>query len=121
MSKLLLNLRNVADDEASEVCALLADHGIAHYQTQPSPWGISSGGIWISDSAEHPRAKTLMADYQAQRGERMRAERQAALDDGSAETFRSLLRRRPLFVIATLLGMLGVASLVLLPFFLLQR
>lgn len=121
MSKLLLNLRNVSDDEASEVCALLDSHGIAHYQTQPSPWGISSGGIWVSDTEQHLHAKALMADYQSQRGERVRAERQAALEDGSAETFRSLLQRRPLFVIATLLGMLLVASLVLLPFFLLQR
>ena len=121
MSKLLLNLRNVADVEVADVCALLDQHGIAHYQTQPSPWGISSGGIWVSDTAEHPRAKALMADYQTQRGERVRAERRAALDDGSAETFRSLLQRRPLFVIAALLGMLMVASLVLLPFFLLQR
>ncbi len=121
MSKLLLNLRNVAEDEANDVRALLDANAIGYYETQPSPWGISFGGIWIRDSAEHPRAKALMAEYQALRGERVRAERQAALADGTAETFASLLRRRPLFVVAMLLVMLVVASLVLLPFFLLTR
>lgn len=121
MSKLLLNLRNVAEDEARDVRALLDQNRIDYYETQPSPWGISFGGIWIRDTAEHPRAKALMADYQAARGERVRAERQAALADGTAETFGSMLRRRPLFVVAVLLGMLVVASLVLLPFFLLTR
>lgn len=121
MSKLLLNLRNVAEDEADDVRALLDAHRIDYYETRPSPWGISAGGIWIKDNAEHPRAKALMADYQAARGERVRAEREAALRDGTAETFGTLIRRRPLFVLATLVAMLLVASLVLLPFFLLTR
>ncbi|WP_305804083.1 DUF6164 family protein [Stenotrophomonas sp. YIM B06876] len=121
MSKMLLNLRNVAEDEASEVRALLDANAIDYYETRPSPWGISFGGIWIRDNAEHARAKALMAGYQARRAERVRAERQAALADGTAETFGSLLRRRPLFVVAVLLGMVVVASLVLLPFFLLTR
>ncbi|MCW4456348.1 DUF6164 family protein [Flavobacterium sp. MXW15] len=121
MSKLLLNLRNVAEDEADDVRALLDAHRIGYYETRPSPWGISAGGIWIKDNTEHPRAKALMADYQAARGERVRAEREAALRDGTAETFGTLIRRRPLFVLATLVAMLLVASLVLLPFFLLTR
>ncbi len=120
MAKLLLNLRNVPDDEVADVLALLDDNGIGHYQTKPSPWGISAGGIWIEDADAHARAKALMAVYQQQRGDTARAARRAALEDGSAETFASLLRRRPLFVLATLLGMLVVASLVLLPFLLLR-
>lgn len=120
MSKLLLNLRNVADDEIQDVTALLDQAGIAHYRTEPSPWGISWGGIWVRDDSEHARAKALMAQYQQGRGERVRAERQAALADGSAETFGSLIRRRPAFVLAVLLGMAVAAALVLLPFVLLR-
>jgi len=120
MSKLLLNLRNVADDEIQDVTALLDKAGIAHYRTQPSPWGISFGGIWIRDNADHPRARQLMSGYQQARGERVRAERDAALRDGSAETFGSLARRRPVFVGAVLLGMAVAAALVLLPFVLLR-
>ena len=50
----------------------------------------------------------------------MRAEREAALRDGTAETFGSLFRRRPLYVVAMLLGMFAAAALVLLPFVLLR-
>lgn len=120
MSKLLLNLRNVADDEIQDVTALLDKAGIAHYRTEPSPWGISFGGIWVRDDAEHPRAKALMADYQQVRGERVRGEREAALREGTAETFGSLIRRRPVFVVAVLLGMAVATALVLLPFVLLR-
>jgi hypothetical protein len=120
MSKLLLNLRNVADDEIEDVTALLDGAGIAHYRTEPSPWGISWGGIWIRDDADHPRARALMSEYQHARGERVRAERQAALRDGTAETFGSLLRTRPVFVALVLLGMAAAAALVLLPFVLLR-
>jgi len=120
MSKLLLNLRNVADDEIQDVTALLDQAGIAHYRTEPSPWGISWGGIWIREDDDLARARALMGPYQQARGERMRAQRQAALRDGSAETFASLLQRRPLFVLAVLLGMVAAAALVLLPFVLLR-
>jgi hypothetical protein len=37
MAKLLLNLRNVGDDEYADVCTLLDQHGIAWYRTEPSP------------------------------------------------------------------------------------
>lgn len=120
LAKLLLNLRHVPDDERAEVCALLDAAGIGYYETRAGTFGISAGGIWLREDAEQARAKALLAEYQAQRGERARAERAAALRDGSAETFASLLRQRPLFVLATLLGMLLVASLVLLPFLLLR-
>ncbi|WP_426806593.1 DUF6164 family protein, partial [Stenotrophomonas sp. SrG] len=45
----MLNLRNVADDEIQEVITLLDRAGNDHYRTEPSPWGISLGGIWIRD------------------------------------------------------------------------
>ena len=114
MARLLLNLRNVPDDEIEDVCALLDANGIAHYRTNPSPFGISFGGIWVSEDAEHPRARALMDDYQQARGERVRGERAQALHDGTAETFTSQLRRRPIFVLLVLAGMIGIASLVLL-------
>ena len=120
MSKLLLNLRNVPDDEAAEVRALLDQHHIAYYETAASPWGISAGGIWISQPDQVERAKALMSEYQAQRGTRMRAEREAALREGRGETFGSLLRTRPGYVIGMLLAILLVLGLTLaLPYMLL--
>lgn len=120
MAKLLMNLRNVPDDEAEDVRRLLRAHAIAFYETRPSVFGVSAGGIWLADADAHPRARLLLADYQRERGEAAREQRRQALRDGSAETFASLLRRRPLFVLATFVAMLLVASLVLLPFLLLR-
>lgn len=120
MSKLLLNLRHVGDDEYHDVCTLLDQHGIAWYRTEPSPWGISNGGLWLREDADHPRARALMGDYHAQRSVRLRGEREQALREGTAETFASLFRRRPGYVLVMLLAMLAVAALVLLPFLLLR-
>jgi len=120
MSKLLLNLRHVGDDEYSDVCALLDQHRMAWYRTEPSPWGISNGGLWLRDDTQLEQARALLATYQAARGERVRAERAQALRDGTAETFSSLFRRRPAYVLLMLSVMAVVASLVLLPFFMLR-
>ncbi|MDG2524358.1 DUF6164 family protein [Stenotrophomonas sp. HITSZ_GD] len=121
MAKLLLNLRNVPDDEADEVRALLDEAKVDYYETRPSIWGISAGGIWLRERDDHARVKPLLDAYQQRRGETARARRAAELADGSGETFATLLRTRPLFVLVTLLGMLAVAALVLLPFLLLSR
>ncbi len=120
MSKLLLNLRHVGDDEYHDVCTLLDQHNFAWYRTEPSPWGISNGGLWLRDDAELARARALLGQYQAQRSVRMRAQREQALRDGSAETFASLFRQRPAYVLLVLAAMAAAAALVLLPFLLLR-
>ncbi|MCD7097239.1 DUF6164 family protein [Stenotrophomonas sp. MMGLT7] len=122
MAKLLLNLRNVPADELEQVCSLLDSHRIGHYRTRPSPWGISSGGVWLEDDGDYPRARRVLDGYQLQRRQAARSEREAALREGRAETFATLLRRRPLYVLATLLGMVLIVALVLgLPFLILAR
>ena len=121
MAKLLLNLRMVPEDEADDVRGFLREHGIGFHETRPSRWGISQGGIWISDAADFPRARSLMDDYQAARQARARAERAEALRDGSAETFADVLRREPLRVLGLLAGIVVMLSLVVLPILLLWR
>jgi len=121
MSKLLLNLRNVLDDESDEVRAMLRAARIEFYETQPSRWGISHGGIWISDDADIAQAKRLMAEYQAQRRDRVRAENEAARRDGSAETFATVLREQPVRVLLTALAILVLLGLVALPALLLRQ
>ena len=120
MSKLLLNLRNVLEDEADDVRALLQGHRIEFYETQPSRWGISHGGIWISDEGDVAEAKRLMATYQAQRQARVRAEHAAAQRDGTAETFRTVLREQPGRVLLTALAIVVLLGLVALPALLLR-
>ena len=58
MAKLFLNLRNVPGDEADDVRDLLRANAIDFYETQPSPWGISAGGLWIED-VDQVRQSTL--------------------------------------------------------------
>src|SRR5688500_2229030 len=101
MAKLLLNLRNVPDDEADDVRAMLDAHGIAFYETGPSMWGISAGGIWVTEDTAIVEAKRLMAEYQAQRQSRAQAEYAAAKRAGTAETFWRVLRAEPARVVLT--------------------
>ena len=120
MSKLLLNLRNVPDDEADDVRAMLDAHGIAYYETRPSIWGISSGGIFVTQDAAIVEAKRLMADYQQQRQARVRAEHAAAVRDGTAETFGTVLRTQPVRVLLTVVAIAFLLCLVALPVILLR-
>lgn len=121
MAKLLLNLRNVPDDEADDVRALLDDHGIAYYETSPGFWNISLGGIWVREDAAFAEAKRVMAEYQAQRAVRVRAENEAARQDGTAGTFWTVLRNEPVRVLSAVLGIIFAIALVALPALLLRR
>lgn len=120
MSKLLMNLRNVPDDEADDVRAMLDAQQIAFYETRPSIWGISAGGIWITEDAAFADARRAMGDYQQQRAARARAEYAAAKRAGTADTFFTLFRADPARVVMSMLGILFALGLVTLPFFLLR-
>jgi len=119
MSKLLLNLRDVPDDEADDVRRLLDSGAIGYYETRPSPWGISGGAIWIRDDGDVAEAKRLMAEYQRERQARAREERAEAERTGTWETFADVLRTQPLRValaviaIALMLGLMAVPVLQL--------
>ena len=120
MSKLLLNLRNVPDDEAGDVRAMLDANGIAFYETRPSLWGISAGGLFVKEDAAIAEAKRLMADYQQQRQARARAEYAAAVRDGTAGTFWTVLRAEPGRVLLTVVAIAFLLGLVALPVILLR-
>jgi hypothetical protein len=121
MSKLLLNLRHVPDDEADDVRSLLDAGGIGYYETDPSPWGISAGGIWIRDDRDVAEAKRLMAEYQHERQARARAERAEAERNGTAETFVDVLRTQPLAVVLTVIGIALILALMAVPVLLLWK
>ncbi len=121
MAKRLLNLRNVPADELEDVSALLERQDIAFYVIEPSLWGFSGGGVWIEDDAQIDRAKQVMGEYQSQRQSRARAEHAAEKEAGTAETFQSQWRERPLQVIGAVLGILIALALMALPYFLLRR
>jgi hypothetical protein len=121
MSRLLLNLRHVPDDEAHEVRALLESHAIAFYETTPNRWGVSAGAIWIRDDAAVGEAERLLADYQVGRAQRARSAHAAARRSGREETFWTNLRDDPARVLIALLTIILLLGLVWLPVFLLGR
>lgn len=121
MAKLLLNLRNVPDDEVDEVRAMLDASRIEYFETKPSRWGISYGGIWVTHDRDVAEAKRLMAGYQSQRQARVRAEHAAAQREGTAETFRDILREQPLRVLLTAVAIVLLLGLVALPAYLLRQ
>ena len=120
MSRLLLNLRNVPDDEADDVRALLKEKRIGFFETTPGPWGISAGGIWVTEDADFAEAKRALDGYEQQRSDRVRTEYAAAKRAGMAETFLDVLRADPLRVALALLGILFALGLVALPVILLR-
>jgi hypothetical protein len=121
MAKLLLNLRNVPDDEADEVRALLDEHGIDCYETQPSMWGVSAGGIWLAQAEQEAQAEALLVDYQRQRAQRARAEREAALREGRAPSSWAGIRAQPGQALAAVLGILLMLAVATLPFLMFAR
>ncbi|GAB2501462.1 DUF6164 family protein [Arenimonas alkanexedens] len=121
MAKLLLNLRNVPDDEADEVRALLHAREIDFYETPPSFWGVSAGGFWLADPGQLELARSHLAQYQAERGERMRAEREAALREGRAPGTWAGIRSHPRQAIGAIIGIVLMLAVATLPFLLLAR
>jgi hypothetical protein len=119
MARLLLNMRMVPDDEADDVRAFLAGHAIQFHETLPSRWGISYGGIWVSNDADYPRARQLMDDYQARRQSMAREARALELREGRAQTLADVARAEPLRMAATAVGIVLLLALVALPVLLL--
>ena len=95
MATLLFRLRHVPDDEAQEVRALLDEHGIDYYETEPGNWGISMPALWLRDASQFEQATGLLREYQQQRSERMQQEHAALRERGEAPTLLTSLRTQP--------------------------
>ena len=116
MAALLMNLRHVPEDEAAEVRALLEAEGIAWYETPPSMWGISAGGIWLRNDADRPRAGALLVDYQQRRGREQRAAWRAARERGEAPTLWGRFKDQPVRTLVFLIAGIAVLLIALVPF-----
>jgi hypothetical protein len=121
MPTLLFSLRQVPDDEADEVRALMREHAIEFYETPASKWGLGAGALWTRDADAATRAKALIADYQNTRAERARNERATSVRDGTARTFLDVVREEPLRVFLVLLGVAFFIAICALPWFALTR
>ncbi|NKI34983.1 hypothetical protein HFP89_07380 [Wenzhouxiangella sp. XN79A] len=72
MARRIMNLRNVPADEADAVRALLAELDVAWYETPPTAFGLSAGGIWIRNDADYARVREAYDRFQAEWTERAR-------------------------------------------------
>lgn len=116
MSKLLFKLRNVPEDEADEVRALLSQNAIDFFETDAGNWGISMPGIWLSDELDFPRAKTLLEQYQHQRSANAREQYKKSIKAGNQTTIWDSLREKPLISIGLVIVCILVLYLSLKPF-----
>tara|TARA_R100001440_G_scaffold29664_3_gene47615 strand:- start:51632 stop:52003 length:372 start_codon:yes stop_codon:yes gene_type:complete len=116
MPHFLMNLRNVPDDEADDVRALLDDNNVDYYETPPSRWGISMGGFWARDADEAARAKALLKAYQQQRFTTQKALYEQQKQEGSVLSFGQRLWRRPVTVLAVLVAVVFILALSIGPF-----
>src|SRR5690606_17261104 len=95
MSKLLFRMRNVPEDEATEVRELLESHGISYYETFAGNWGISMPALWLRDESRLQEAKQLLQEYQQQRAIRVRAELEQLRAAGEAPSLLDSFRAQP--------------------------
>lgn len=116
MAKLLLNFRHVPDDEILEVRELLEENQIDYYETKPSRWLISFGGIWVRDDDQIEDAKALMAEYQKRRKERADAEYEEKRRTGELETAGQRYRHNPAKFLLALAGIGAVLYFMAYPF-----
>lgn len=109
MSKILFRLNGVSDDEAEEVRELLASNNIDFYETSPGNWGVSMPAIWLRDASQFKQARSLLDDYQQERGIRIREEYTRLKKEGKHKTFADAIRQHPVrFTVHLALAMLVI-------------
>ncbi len=116
MSALAFRLRNVPQEEAEEVRALLEEHDIECYETTAGNWGIAMPGIWVLDDEDLPRARSLINDYQRQRSETQRQGYEQDLRSGSSITISQRIRSQPLKMAGIILFCLFILYVTINPF-----
>jgi hypothetical protein len=120
VSRRLLPLRDVPDDEAEDVRGLLREAGIEFHESRSTALGLFAGAIWITHDEQFDRAKRLFDEYQSKRAQSARAEHAEALRKGEVPGFMDQLRDDPVRVLLVLAGVAFFLGLSLLPFFLLR-
>ena len=99
MSVLLFSLRNVPDDEADAIRALLRAHDIEFFETSAGNWGISAPGIWLKDTTRQERAKALLEEFQQSWTKVQKEKFRQLAQNGEINTVFDRLKQNPLQVI----------------------
>ncbi len=98
MAKIIFRLKDVPDDEAEEIRALLDQHGVPFYETSEGNWGVSMPAIWVRELEHAEAAKSLIEQYQADRTKKMQEIYLQEKLDGRSFTIRSKFKQHPVKV-----------------------
>ncbi len=96
MSRILIKLRGVPEDEISGILELLEENRVDFYETDAGNWGISMPALWLKDEDDYPLARQLLDEFQAKRQQQARADWNSQLAEGRQPTFWQSLLQRPL-------------------------
>ncbi len=118
MSRLLMNLHHVPDDEAVAVRELLDEARFDWYEIAPNRWGISPGAIWISENEDYDAAKALLDEFQARRQREARAEYENARQGRTRPSIFAVARKDPKKFLVALICIALMLGLAALPVFL---
>ncbi|NND90892.1 MAG: hypothetical protein HKN42_08495 [Granulosicoccus sp.] len=116
MSALVFRLRNVPEDEADDVRALLDEQGIHWYETTAGNWSIAMPGLWVSNEDDLPKARALIDAYQRERSLNKRREYQDGLRRGDTATLWQRVRSQPLQVTGIVVFCLFILYAMISPF-----
>jgi hypothetical protein len=116
VTKQLINLRYVPEDERKEICELLASNGIEFYETSAGNWGISLPAIWLVDEQEYQRARELLDIYSEERYRRARVQYEALKRAGKSRTFLDIASENPLRFLLYIAIVIVLAYFSIAPF-----
>lgn len=64
-------MRDVPDDEADDIKALLESNSIDYFETFGGNWGISMPALWVKDKGQFSHARKIIDAYQVERTKRV--------------------------------------------------
>jgi hypothetical protein len=116
MPTLVFRLRNVPEDEADDVRALMNENEFDWYETSAGNWGIAMPGIWVSNDEDLHKARQLIETYQQQRQSTMRENYHQEVESGRVVTFAQRLKKHPLRVAGLVLFCVFILFVSINPF-----
>ena len=116
MSALIFRLRNVPEDEATQVRNLLDEHRIDWFETSAGNWGIGMPGLWVKDVDDAQRARTLIDTFQQELSSNERARFRELQKSGQAPTFIESIQARPFAMLAIFVFCLFIVYVSVNPF-----
>lgn len=116
MAKLLVNLRQVPDDEAMEIRELLDQHQINYYETDAGFWRVGVAAIWLVDEQQLLNAQELIKEYQQKRTRAERERYRVLQESGQAPTLGKRIIHSPFRFLGMVIAVLFVLAITLFPF-----